>query len=224
MNPSSDLAVCYQTLELPPDATEQEIKLAYRQLARRYHPDLNPGDLDAEARFRQIVQAYKTLLTALKHLPQAPHTKSYSDQPKKATAKETRSSSSSTSHKPVAHGRVRFYVQHPAQTAPQSILSPEDSWFKERSLNQLDNLMKRRKWHQAIDLAESLAARFPSDPDVYRSQALVYHGWAKNLLDHKQYEPARIYLKKALQTDPHNRQLWAEIEQDYKRMERQLKL
>src|SRR5262249_36104806 len=41
---------------------EADIKRAYRKLARRYHPDINPGDRAAEARFRQILEAYETLI------------------------------------------------------------------------------------------------------------------------------------------------------------------
>jgi molecular chaperone DnaJ len=44
------------------EATESEIKRAYRRLARRYHPDINPGDQTAEERFRQILEAYETLI------------------------------------------------------------------------------------------------------------------------------------------------------------------
>ena len=43
-------------------ATEADIKRAYRRLARRFHPDINPGDRVAEARFRQILDAYETLM------------------------------------------------------------------------------------------------------------------------------------------------------------------
>jgi molecular chaperone DnaJ len=43
-------------------ATESEIKRAYRRLARRLHPDINPGDQTAAARFRQILEAYETLI------------------------------------------------------------------------------------------------------------------------------------------------------------------
>src|SRR6266481_1172367 len=52
----------YVILGLPHGATESEIKRAYRRLARRYHPDINPGDRTAEARFRQILEAYETLI------------------------------------------------------------------------------------------------------------------------------------------------------------------
>jgi molecular chaperone DnaJ len=51
----------YVVLGLPPGATESDIKRAYRRLARRFHPDINPGDRTAEARFREILDAYETL-------------------------------------------------------------------------------------------------------------------------------------------------------------------
>lgn len=52
----------YVVLGVRHGATESEIKRAYRRLARRFHPDINPGDRAAEARFRQIVDAYETLM------------------------------------------------------------------------------------------------------------------------------------------------------------------
>ena len=52
----------YIVLGLAHGATEADIKRAYRRLARRFHPDINPGDHVAEARFRQILDAYETLI------------------------------------------------------------------------------------------------------------------------------------------------------------------
>jgi len=52
----------YVVLGLKHGATESDIKRAYRRLARRFHPDINPGDHTAEARFRQILEAYETLI------------------------------------------------------------------------------------------------------------------------------------------------------------------
>src|SRR5687767_1167974 len=52
----------YVVLGVRHGATESEIKRAYRRLARRFHPDINPGDRAAEAKFRQILDAYETLI------------------------------------------------------------------------------------------------------------------------------------------------------------------
>ena len=52
----------YVILGLPHGATESDIKRAYRRLARRFHPDINPGDRMAETRFRQILEADQTLI------------------------------------------------------------------------------------------------------------------------------------------------------------------
>ena len=52
----------YVVLGLPPGASETDIKRAYRRLARRFHPDINPGDRTAAERFREIVEAYETLI------------------------------------------------------------------------------------------------------------------------------------------------------------------
>jgi molecular chaperone DnaJ len=52
----------YIVLGVPREASTGDIKRAYRRLARRYHPDINPGDREAAARFRQIVDAYETLI------------------------------------------------------------------------------------------------------------------------------------------------------------------
>ena len=48
----------YQILGVLPDASEEEIKKAYRRLAKKYHPDLNPGDAEAARKMQQINAAY----------------------------------------------------------------------------------------------------------------------------------------------------------------------
>lgn len=51
----------YETLGVARDATPEAIKKAYRALARKHHPDVNPGDKTAEKRFKQVQQAYDIL-------------------------------------------------------------------------------------------------------------------------------------------------------------------
>ncbi len=51
----------YKILGVTKDADDKEIKKAYRKLAVVHHPDKNPGDEDAEARFKDIGEAYETL-------------------------------------------------------------------------------------------------------------------------------------------------------------------
>jgi molecular chaperone DnaJ len=51
----------YDILGIKKDASEKEVKQAYRRLARKYHPDVNPGDKTAEAKFKEINEAYEVL-------------------------------------------------------------------------------------------------------------------------------------------------------------------
>ena len=51
----------YEVLGIGKDASQDEIKKAFRQLAKRYHPDANPGDPTAEARFKELNEAYGVL-------------------------------------------------------------------------------------------------------------------------------------------------------------------
>jgi len=51
----------YETLEVPRGATEEEIRKAYRKLARKHHPDVNRNDKAAEERFKEINEAYQVL-------------------------------------------------------------------------------------------------------------------------------------------------------------------
>lgn len=51
----------YEVLGVAKDATDDDLKKAYRKLAKKYHPDLNPGDKDAEAKFKEATEAYSIL-------------------------------------------------------------------------------------------------------------------------------------------------------------------
>lgn len=68
----------YQILGVNEQAADEQIKQAYRKLAKQYHPDLHPGDIKAEARFKDIVEAYEILGNRGKR-------KEYDDKRKKAS-------------------------------------------------------------------------------------------------------------------------------------------
>ena len=56
----------YEVLGVPKDADDAAIKKAYRQLAKKYHPDMNPGDKEAEIKFKEASEAYAVLSDAEK--------------------------------------------------------------------------------------------------------------------------------------------------------------
>ena len=56
----------YEVLGVNKSATDAEIKRAYRKVAKKYHPDMNPGDKEAEAKFKEATEAYEVLSDASK--------------------------------------------------------------------------------------------------------------------------------------------------------------
>ena len=57
---------CYEVLGVAKNASDSEIKSAYRKLAKKYHPDMNPGDAEAEKKFKEASEAYAILSDAEK--------------------------------------------------------------------------------------------------------------------------------------------------------------
>ena len=81
MNKNKDY---YELLGIDKNSTEKEIKLAYRKLAKKYHPDLNKTDPHAKEKFIEIKEAYDTLINPEKRkiynqLINNPHTFDWSD-------------------------------------------------------------------------------------------------------------------------------------------------
>ena len=58
----------YEVLGVSKTASDSELKSAYRKLAKKYHPDVNPGDKEAEAKFKEATEAYSVLSLSLIHI------------------------------------------------------------------------------------------------------------------------------------------------------------
>ncbi len=195
-----DLGDCYRLLGLRSGAAFADIKASYRRLAQQYHPDINPDDHKAKEKFIALTEAYRLLLQVI--------------QPEEIAQHST-------------HSRVYGYEKPPAtRQTPAEKQTPKPPNFFEieqrlkwKTYEQLQRFLKERRFPQAIALVEALAQRLPEDGEVRQWQAIAYQIWGRVLITENQLLKARIYLKKALKTDPHNKTLLSEVQRDFQRLE-----
>ncbi|WP_250122362.1 DnaJ domain-containing protein [Chroococcidiopsis sp. CCMEE 29] len=194
-----ELADCYQLLGLKSGASVDEVKAAYRYLARQYHPDFNPDDRQAREKFIALTEAYKLLISLVQP--------AQNEEPSKQQV---------SSRQPLT-----IKVKPKEKPTPNSpLLSESEKQLKRSSYLELQQLLKYKRFPKAIALIEGLAKRLPQDREVRQWQAIAYQRWGSYLITEKQLDKARIYLKKALKTDPHNKSLWTAVERDFRRMEK----
>ncbi|PLZ98046.1 molecular chaperone DnaJ [Fischerella thermalis CCMEE 5268] len=198
-----DLGDCYRLLGLRSGASFADIKASYRRLAQQYHPDINPDDNKAKDKFIALTEAYRLLLQVVDPQEIAP-------QPTQ-TVTVTRPEPTVT-EKPKTTPKTK-----PTPQPPQ--VSEKEQQLKWQTYEQLQIFLKQRRFPQAIALAEALAARLPEDAEVRQWQAIAYQIWGRVLIKENQPLKAKIYLKKALKTDPHNKALWNEVQRDFQKLE-----
>ncbi|HEY9858396.1 MAG TPA: DnaJ domain-containing protein [Candidatus Obscuribacterales bacterium] len=219
-----NLADCYRLLGLRSGAAFSEIKASYRRLARQYHPDVNPGDQRAKEKFIELTAAYKLLLNTVKSSEgQASQSQGTASNAAAAspTAKSPPPTPKVTVKRTAPETQVKVTKKQPGvEFSPQ--LSETEQKLKQRVYEQLQQLLKDQRFPKAVTIVEGLAQRIPQDPEVRQWQAIVYQRLGRHLVSQKQLDKARIYLKKALRTDPHNRSLWAEVEKEFRRIEQML--
>ncbi|MBW4606748.1 MAG: J domain-containing protein [Hassallia sp. WJT32-NPBG1] len=207
-----DFGDCYRVLGLRSGASFVDIKTSYRRLAQQYHPDINPGDKKAQDKFIALTEAYKLLLKVVPPEEMAQR----SSQPQ-ATEKSTKT----TYREPVVTVTQEKPTPKPPPKPtpkPPNLVEIEHR-LKWKTYEQLQRFLRERRFPQAIALAEALAERLPEDAEVRQWQAIAYQIWGRALIGEKQLLKARIYLKKALKTDPNNKSLCQEVQRDFQKLE-----
>ncbi len=189
---TTNLDKCYQLLGICREASIDELKAAYRALARKWHPDLNPGDVQAHHRFVTLSQAYQVLLDRIS------------------------SSASSASKQPqVMTVKVTDRVPQPTPPTQQSS-DPDLKW---QLFDQIKSLLHQQQYLKAIVIVEGLARNSPDDKQICQWQGIIYSQFGYQLIDRRDLNKARIYLKKALKADPHNQQLWHQVNKAFDRID-----
>jgi tetratricopeptide (TPR) repeat protein len=190
---TTNLDKCYLLLGIRRGASLDELKAAYRSLARKWHPDLNPGDTDAHQRFIALNQAYEILLAGV------------------TAPTEQRAPT------PAPQSTVKVDPRTPQPSANPKPTQNEDE-LKWQLYYELQLLLKQQQFLKAIVLIEGLAHHSPQDPQVCQWQGIIYSQYGHQLIQRREFDKARSYLKKAVRVDPHNRQLWQEVDRAFNRI------
>ena len=213
-----DLLDCYRLLGLRSGASFTDIKSSYRRLAQQYHPDINPDDERAKEKFIALTEAYKLLLQVI-----PPPEESLLNNVSQADVSQA-NVSQAVETPPQKPKKKKYSVpkQPPPQPKPQPKpphIAEIERRLKWKTYEQLQTFLKERRFPQAIALAEALVERLPQDTEVRQWLAISYQLWGRALIAEKQLLKARIYLKKALKTDPKNKSLINEVQRDFKKLE-----
>ncbi len=217
------ISECYRLLGIPRNATLDDIKVAYRRLARKYHPDVNQDDPDATDKFRLVQEAYKMLKDADKSDGSGPEASGYGGNvwrsPAATTPIQTTTKKTTEPPKtPKAQPKVKIEVKQ-VNNQIDPINSDPELKLKLDMLRRVQDLLKQKKYIVAIAVVEGMSERFPNSPEIIHWKAVTYHRWSSELILVGKLREAEIYLNKALTTDPKNRELSFEVKRDLERVE-----
>lgn len=208
------LSECYRLLGVPRNATLDDIKVAYRRLARKYHPDVNQNDPTTTDKFRLVQEAYKMLKDAdtedlSKELFAKHKQQNVKNPPPQKPAQP----------KPQPHPKIRIEVKQ-VNNQVDPINSDPELKLKLDMLRRVQDLLKQKKYIVAIAVVEGMSERFPNSPEVIHWKAVTYHRWSCELILAGKLREAEIYLNKAMITDPKNRELIFEVNRDLERVKK----
>lgn len=195
----------YRILGLRIGADFRSVKSAYRELARRYHPDINPHDLQSKEKFIRITQAYQAITSEF--LSQN-------------TLSETDINSSHISHSEIDEIiETQTNIRTPPQIQLDADLSATEKKLKQLGFDKLQALFRLQRFPRAIALVEGLSQRMPEDKEIRQWRAITYQRWGRYLINNGEPRKGQLYLQKALKTDPMNKSLQQEIGKDFQRLQ-----
>ena len=218
------ISECYRLLGIPRNATLDDIKVAYRRLARKYHPDVNQDDPAATDKFRMVQEAYKMLKDAdnsdgASTTAASSYGSTVWRSPSPSTPIQTTTKKTTEPPKtPKAQPKVKVEVKQ-VNNQVDPINSDPELKLKLDMLRRVQDLLKQKKYIVAIAVVEGMSERFPNSPEVIHWKAVTYHRWSSELILVGKLREAEIYLNKALTTDPKNRELIFEVKRDLERVQ-----
>ncbi len=195
----------YQLLGLTPLSTPDQIKQAFRQLARHYHPDV--AGKSATEQFQLIHEAYQVLID--------PQKRSHYDKRWQVYHKTNIKRSEPPT---VRHHRSSLDPRIVINSTQQP-LSPEDQVDVDNRIKTIRAALKAKAWYQAISQAEDLIETYPPTRETVHLLALAYQRLGSTHLIEGNYDEARSYLNLALETEPDNRELGFDIKRDLDRLQ-----
>ena len=173
----------YKVLGVSPDASDEEIKRAYRRLAKQYHPDRNPGDAVAAQKMQQINAAYEQIKNPEKAQPTG---YGYGYDPYGGYSSQS-SHSSGSDYQQAAYQYIRFGRYREALNALGNCTQRDARWYYLSALanNGLGNdVTAMEHIRKAVSMEPSNALylqtlrRMQAGEEAYRAQAGSYKGFS----------------------------------------------
>ena len=159
----------YKVLGISPDASDEEIKRAYRQLAKQYHPDRNPGDTEAAKKMQQINAAYEQI----KNPEKAQQATGYGYNPYSSQRTYTQQETGD-SYLQAAVNYIRFGRYREALNVLANCAERNARWYYLSAIanNALGNQVT------ALEHAKRAVSMDPSDPEYLRLLSAIENGGA----------------------------------------------